>query len=199
MNEQPFQRFWFCKPLKRCKMRYAAYSSPGRSQVLIILLRVPEFSLSCSRLFDWKMRRFHGAEGPGYKLVLHLLDSLSGRDPAMKNKMIENSSLTTEFDRRTFVKYVPALAATALVVGHSTDVLAQASPSPLPTPSPTPSAPSPLAEAYAEVVKLKFGKHIEQSQWDRVKRDLDGNIRASDRFRDFKLTNADEPDFVFIA
>lgn len=116
-------------------------------------------------------------------------------------KDLARISEKNEFDRRAFVKLVPAVAATALIAAHSADVLAQATPSPTPSPipSPTPSTPSPLAEAYAEVVKLKFGKHIEASQWDRVKRDLDGNIRASDRFRDFKLQNGDEPDFIFIA
>ena len=68
-----------------------------------------------------------------------------------------------------------------------------------PTPSPTPAAPSPLAEAYAEVARVRFGKHLEDSQWDRVKRDLEGNVRTAERLRSFKLQNSDEPDFVFAA
>lgn len=72
-------------------------------------------------------------------------------------------------------------------------------PSPSPSPSPAPAAPSPLAEAYAEVARLRFGAHIEPGQWERIKRDLDGNVRAADRLREFKLKNADEPDFIFFA
>lgn len=103
-------------------------------------------------------------------------------------------------DRRSFVKLVPAAAVTALAGAKTaTEVMGQAAASPSPSPSPTPARPSPLAEAYAEVAKQRFGKHIEEGQWERVKRDLEGNVRAADRLRDSKLKNSDEPDFIFIA
>ncbi len=114
-----------------------------------------------------------------------------------------HSTESRHLNRRAFVKLVPAATTAALVSAQiTTDVLAQAtapSPTPSPSPSPSPAAPSPLAEAYAEVARLRFGKNIEDAQWERIKRDLDGNIRASDRFREFKLKNGDEPDFIFIA
>lgn len=104
-------------------------------------------------------------------------------------------------DRRTFVKFMPAMGAAGLVAtSFSLSAPAQTpSPSPSPSPSPAPAAPSPLAEAYAEVARLRFGAHIEPSQWERIKRDLDGNVRAADRLREIKLKNADEPDFIFFA
>lgn len=107
----------------------------------------------------------------------------------------------SHLDRRSFVKFIPAIGAAGLVaVNLPTNTPAQAPPaSPTPTPSPTPAQPSPLGEAYAEVARVRFGKHIEDRQWDRVKRDLEGNVRNADRFRGAKLKNGDEPDFTFIA
>ena len=106
-----------------------------------------------------------------------------------------------QLDRRSFVKFIPALGAAGLVaVNFPVSSPAQTpSASPTPVPSPTPAQPSPLAEAYAEVARVRFGKHLEDSQWDRVKRDLEGNVRTADRLRESKLKNSDEPDFTFIA
>jgi len=106
-----------------------------------------------------------------------------------------------QLDRRSFVKFIPALGAAGLVAVNlpisSPGQTPSASPTPIP--SPTPAPPSPLAEAYAEVARVRFGKHLEDSQWDRVKRDLEGNVRTADRLRETKLKNSDEPDFIFIA
>ena len=117
----------------------------------------------------------------------------------MKNQPSTPKEASADLDRRAFVKLVPAAAATALIASGASNVFPQASPTPTPTPSPTPQTPSPLAEAYAEVATLRFGKTIEPPQWERVKRDLEGNVRASDRLREYKLKNGDEPDFTFIA
>lgn len=71
-----------------------------------------------------------------------------------------------------------------------------------PPPSPTPAAPpkpSPAAEAYAEVLRARFGAQLSPEDMTRIKGDIDGYLRTSERLRAFKLKNADEPDFVFIA
>ena len=104
-------------------------------------------------------------------------------------------------DRRSFVKFIPAIGAAGLIaVNLPVSSPAQTpSASPTPSPSPTPAQPSPLAEAYAEVARVRFGKHLEDSQWERVRRDLEGNVRTADRLRESKLKNGDEPDFTFIA
>jgi hypothetical protein len=121
----------------------------------------------------------------------------------MDTDAIENKPSTTndQLDRRSFVKFIPALGAAGLVAVNlpvSSPAQTPAA-SPTPTPLPTPAQPSPLAEAYAEVARVRFGKHLEESQWDRVKRDLEGNVRTADRLRESKLKNSDEPDFMFIA
>ena len=77
-----------------------------------------------------------------------------------------------------------------------------APPNPQPTPSPQPQQPprlSPLAEAYAEAARLRFGDKLSAEQLARLKRDLEGNVRTAERLRAYKLKNADEPDFVFSA
>ena len=68
---------------------------------------------------------------------------------------------------------------------------------PNPQPSPAPQKPSPLAEAYAEVARVRFGEKLTPEQIEQVKKDLDGNIRSADRLRAVKLKNGDEPDFTF--
>jgi hypothetical protein len=54
-----------------------------------------------------------------------------------------------------------------------------------------------VAEAYAEVARARFGERLSPEQFEAVKRDLEGNVRAAERLRAFKLQNSDEPDFVF--
>lgn len=75
---------------------------------------------------------------------------------------------------------------------------------PNPQPSPTPAAqtaqqPSPLAAAYTQVARVRFGDRLTNEEFARVKTDLTFNVRTADRLRAFKLKNADEPDFIFSA
>jgi hypothetical protein len=78
---------------------------------------------------------------------------------------------------------------------------AKAPPNPQPTPTPQQSQqpPSPVAVAYAAVAEARFGSLLTPEELARVRRDLEGNVRAADRLRASKLANADEPDFVFEA
>ena len=110
--------------------------------------------------------------------------------------------------RRRFAKTLAAacLAAPALAAAHAhaqTPPKAaepKAPPNPQPTPAQQPQGPpkpSPLAEAYTEAARLRFGQHLSAEQLEAVKRDLEGNVRTADRLRAYKLKNADEPDFVF--
>ena len=114
--------------------------------------------------------------------------------------------------RRRFTK---TLAAAALAAPAALAARAQtppatkepaAPPNPQPTPTPAspqqpqaPPRPSPVAEAYGEVARLRFGEHLTPEQMQAVKRDLEGNVRTAERLRAFKLKNADEPDFAFEA
>jgi hypothetical protein len=73
---------------------------------------------------------------------------------------------------------------------------------PNPQPSPTPTTaqkPSPVAEAYAEVARARFGEHTTPEQLEQIKKDIEGNLRSAERLRVAVLKNSDEPDFIFSA
>ena len=67
------------------------------------------------------------------------------------------------------------------------------------TPQQEPPKPSPVAAAYVEVARARFGEQLSAEQFEAVKRGLEGNVRTADRLRSFKLKNSDEPDFAFTA
>lgn len=105
--------------------------------------------------------------------------------------------------RRRFTKTLAA----AVVTGAAVSAVAQTPPAakeptapsnPQPTPQQQlPPKPSPVAVAYAEVAHARFGERLSAEQFESVKRDLEGNVRAADALRAYKLQNSDEPDFVF--
>jgi glucose/arabinose dehydrogenase len=126
-------------------------------------------------------------------------------------KKEKNEGKEARASRRRFTK---TLAAAALAAPAALAARAQtppkaaepkAPPNPQPTPSPSPQQtqgppkPSPVAEAYGEVARLRFGAHLSDEQLQAVKRDLEGNVRTAERLRAFKLQNSDEPDFAFEA
>ncbi|HEX8118968.1 MAG TPA: hypothetical protein VF521_16945 [Pyrinomonadaceae bacterium] len=96
----------------------------------------------------------------------------------------------------------PALAASAQTPPATSEPKAPPQPQTTPTPAPQtqgPPAPSPLALAYFEVARQRFGERLTPEQLESVKRDLEGNVRTAERLRASKLRNSDEPDFVFQA
>src|SRR5436305_1900133 len=119
----------------------------------------------------------------------------------MKSKNSSPNSKQTS--RRQFAKSV----ATTLIAAPFAASLARAqTPAkkepvapPNPQQTPAPQKPSPLADAYTEVARQRFGEHLKPEQLEQVKKDVDGNVRTADRLRAVKLKNGDEPDFVFSA
>lgn len=111
--------------------------------------------------------------------------------------------------RRRFTKaVVTALAAAPLAAAALTNntTHAQTPPAtrepaapPNPQPTPTPQPPSPVAEAYGEVARVRFGERLTPDELTRVKRSVAGKIGRGDALRNAKLQNGDEPDFVFSA
>jgi len=107
--------------------------------------------------------------------------------------------------RRRFTKTLAAavVAGTAAKVTAAQTPPATREPKAPPNPQPTPAQqqpppkPSPVAVAYAEVARARFGERLSAEQFEAVKRDLEGNVRAADALRAYKLQNSDEPDFVF--
>jgi hypothetical protein len=117
----------------------------------------------------------------------------------MKPKVNSHFSQTTS--RRQFAKSIATtLVATPLaaqLAKAQTPTKKEAAAPPTPQPSPTQQKPSPLAEAYTEVARVRFGEKLTPEQLEQVKKDLDGNARTADRLRAVKLKNGDEPDFTF--
>lgn len=64
---------------------------------------------------------------------------------------------------------------------------------------PATQKPSPLAEAYAEVARIRFGEKLTTEQLEQIRKDMDGNVRSAERLRAVKLKNGDEPDSIFSA
>jgi hypothetical protein len=124
-------------------------------------------------------------------------------------KTLRKTDDSSRQSRRRFTKSVAAAVAAAPFVslmakaqtppGAKTKE-ATAPPNPQPSPSPPQQQkPSPVAEAYAGVAHARFGEQVTPEQFELIKRDLEGNVRAADRLRSVKLNNGDEPDFTFIA
>jgi hypothetical protein len=107
--------------------------------------------------------------------------------------------------RRRFTKTLAAAvvagtaarAATAQTPPASKEPTAPPNPQPTPAGQQQPPKPSPVALAYAEVARARFGERLSAEQLESVGRDLEGNVRAAEALRAYKLQNSDEPDFVF--
>lgn len=116
------------------------------------------------------------------------------------NKSLSSSERES---RRSFTKTITAAFVAAPLVASAARAQtpapkqAPAPPNPQPSPALQSPTPSPLAEAYAEVARARFGDHLTPEELERVKRDLESNVRTTERLRAAKLQNADEPDFVF--
>ena len=119
----------------------------------------------------------------------------------------EGAAAEKKTSRRRFTKSVAAALAAAPVAlsqagAQQRPAEPKAPPNPQPTPTPAPPQqppPSPVAEAYAAVARARFGEHVTAEEFERVKRDLGGNVRAAESLSKSKLKNSDEPDFVFEA
>ena len=119
----------------------------------------------------------------------------------MKSKNSQGTRARTS--RRKFTKAVAAaLVAAPVAASAQTTPAPKQEPKAPPNPQPaqqTPAQPSPVAVAYAEVARARFGKQVSEDEFNRIRRDLEGNVRTGERLAAFKLQNWDEPDFIFNA
>lgn len=119
--------------------------------------------------------------------------------------MKNNTHGSKKISRRTFTKSVAATLVTAPLASslsraqNKNTARPEAVAPPNPKPSPTPQTPSPIAEAYAGVARARFGNAVTPEQLNAIKKDIEGNVRTTERLRSVKLQNGDEPDFVFTA
>jgi len=131
----------------------------------------------------------------------------SGARPRGSKAGARGSDAGARESRRRFAKSVaaaivaaPVAAARAQTPAAPREPKAPPNPQPMPTPrAQTPTPPSPVAKAYAEVARARFGSQVSDEEFQRIERDLEGNVRTAERLRASKLENWDEPDFVFEA
>jgi hypothetical protein len=93
--------------------------------------------------------------------------------------------------RREFAKTLATIAATPLL-GHYGSTIAEPQ-------TQAPEQPSPIAEALTEVVRIRYGKNLNDEQIKSIKQSIDQGQRSAERLKQFKLANGDEPAFVFSA
>lgn len=60
-------------------------------------------------------------------------------------------------------------------------------------------APDPEVAVRAELVRLRFGKYLKDDDMPEIKRGIERMLRNAEALSRFKLTNGDEPDFMFHA
>ncbi|HYI09228.1 MAG TPA: hypothetical protein VEK57_09155 [Thermoanaerobaculia bacterium] len=91
----------------------------------------------------------------------------------------------SETSRRAFAKSLVAVGAAAPLL------IAQTSP------AETPKPPSPFAKALTEMTRANYGKHLSAEELERLDKDFQDYAPFVEKFREYKLVNADEPDFTF--
>lgn len=105
--------------------------------------------------------------------------------------------------RRRFAKSLAAAGAIAPFA--VTELLAQTPPPPpppAPAAAPAPAAPPPtepsrFGKALTEMVRANYGEHLSEAELEKIDGDFQRFAPYVERFRQFTLVNADEPDFTF--
>jgi len=87
-------------------------------------------------------------------------------------------------NRRTFLR---ALAAAPAISATREAAAQDAAPSPE----------SAEVAVRAELVRLRFGKYLNDDDMPEIKRGIERMLRNAEALSRFKLTNGDEPDFMF--
>ena len=117
--------------------------------------------------------------------------------------------------RRQFLKTVgmagvsSALAVPVISMAQGPGVPTQPAPAsavpPPPAPADTTTAASKPPEisadarALTEIIERRYGGHLTKEQLESIRKDFDGDLKATKRLREVKLANGDEPDVTFKA
>src|SRR5262245_55361910 len=107
-----------------------------------------------------------------------------------------------EQDRRGFLKLL-ATAMTVLPAAARAQAPTPAQPAPATPAAPAaPAAPEHStgeARMLTEVLRARYPDRFNETQWNSIASDFDGDLAGSKRLRATKLTNGDEPDITFRA
>jgi hypothetical protein len=94
--------------------------------------------------------------------------------------------MSEQSSRRRFIKAAALGTAGAFAAGPA---LAQ---------DPAPSSAERQAQALAEIVRLRFGQHLNAAQMKSVQQRLARSLATSEQLKRTRLENGDEPAFVFV-
>jgi hypothetical protein len=107
------------------------------------------------------------------------------------------------FARTAAAALVAAPLAARLALAQTPPATREPAAPPKPEPSPSPQRPqqppSPVALAYVELARARFGDKLNEEELNRLRRSFEGKARSGDALSKVKLQNSDEPDFVFSA
>lgn len=125
---------------------------------------------------------------------------------------MSNSPDSAVHGRRRFLKVVGLAGLSSTLAaplafaqsGASSDRKPPAAAPPKKPAAPAPSSDQPPeisdeGRALGEVVRLRYGKYLTDEQMTEIQKELTWRARAGAALRKFKLTNGDEPDFIFKA
>jgi hypothetical protein len=90
----------------------------------------------------------------------------------------------TKRNRRTFLQ---SIAAAPLVIAAAETAQAQEPASPF----------AGQVDELAQVVNLRYGKYLTEGDMPEIKRGIERMLRNAETISKIKITNADEPDFMF--
>jgi hypothetical protein len=86
--------------------------------------------------------------------------------------------------RRTFLQ---GMAGAPLLISAAENAPAQESTSPF----------TAQADALAQVIQLRYGQFLTEGDMPEIKRGIERMLRNAETIGKIKITNADEPDFMF--
>ena len=107
------------------------------------------------------------------------------------------------FDRRGFLQLLAGAVTALPAVAAAQAPTTPATPAATTTPATPPAAPTPPehtgneARLFTEVLRTRYPDRFKEAQWASIVDDVDGDNGGGKRLRATKLTNGDEPDFIF--
>jgi hypothetical protein len=100
---------------------------------------------------------------------------------------MKNSTGKSAGSRRSFLRHLPAIPVLSASLATTPELASAQADSPL----------SAQADALAEVARLRFGAHLKDGDMADIRRGIERNLWHAQAISQVKITNSDEPDFIF--
>jgi hypothetical protein len=101
----------------------------------------------------------------------------------MKNSSRQNGTRS----RRAFLRHLPAVPVVSAALSSAPEPASAQTASPL----------SAQADALAEVARLRFGAYLKDGDLADIRHGIERNLWHAQAISQVKITNSDEPDFMF--